>query len=199
LSLLAAYRNLPRAGRWGVVACLGLLAYFAVVEPVVTHLGRLNHEAKTRSAELVGFSRESQALGRTRSSVELGQKYFGEVAAPGDSASRVEVFNRRIAEVLERHGVRDSKTTARRSSMSKGPLLASLGNGAAVSREFSDLQFEATPEQVTAIVADLEKVPEVAGVSRVQLRRVDDESGSRLLRASISVETWVVQRRGGQS
>ena len=199
MSIASSFQGLPRAAKWAVAACLGLVGYFAVVEPVVVQFGKLSTQAKDRSTELASFSRESQAIGRSRSTVELGQKYFGEVAAPGDSASRVETFNRKITEVLDRHGVRDSKTTTRKSSMSKGPLLNSLGNGAAVTREFSDLQFEATPEQVTAIVSDLEKVAEVAGVSRVQLRRVDDESGSRLLRANISVETWVVQRRGGQS
>lgn len=197
--IVHAYRSLSRAGQWAVLAAIAIVGYFAVVEPAVELFGRWSLKAKETAADLKTFSREEKTGERALGGVALGLSYFGEVAPPGDSESRVEVFNRRIAEVLERHGIRESKTSGRKTSMAKGPLLNSLGTGAAVSREFSDIEFEATPEQVTAIVADLEKVPEVAGVSRVQLRRVDAEGAGRLLRANLSVETWVIQRKGGQS
>ncbi len=197
--LIRTYRGLPRASQWAVLAGIAVIGYFAVIEPAVELLGRWNLKAKETTADLKAFSREAQTGERALGGVAIGLSYFGEVAPPGDSESRVEVFNRRIAEVLERHGIRESKTSGRKTSMAKGPLLNSLGTGAAVTREFSDLEFEATPEQVTAIVADLERVPEVAGVSRVQLRRVDAEGGSRLLRANVSVETWVIQRKGTRS
>lgn len=199
MSLIASYRNLPRAGQWGVLACVGLIAYFAVIEPSVEFMGDLSRKADLRTEELASFSREGQTGERARANVAVGIAHFGEVAGPGDSDRRVEAFNRTVADILAGHGVKDTKATGRRSSMSKGPLLTALGTGAAVSREFSDLQFEATPEQVTGIIADLENAPEVAGVSRVQLRRVEGDSGARLLRVNLSVETWVIQRKGGQS
>ena len=196
MSLLTTFKQMPRAGQWTTLALVGLVAYFAVIEPTVEKIGKLGGRAESRRAELVAFEKEQQTGDNARSRVALGVSRYGEVLWPGDPESREAAFNRKIAEVLSRHGIKDQRATTRSSSLSKGPLLEAMGQGAAVSRQISDLQFEATPEQVSGIVADLERTPEVAAVSRVQLRRVDEQDRARLLRANISVETWVQTRAG---
>jgi hypothetical protein len=198
MNLSSAFSALPRAGRWAVAGSLVLIAYFAAVEPGLETLNRLSVSADKRRLELAAFSTDQRTGDDTAAAVALGISRYGEVAMPGDEETRIDAFNRRIADVLSRHGVKDQKATARRASLPKGPLLSALGAGAAITRHTSDLTFEATPEQISGIIADLEKTPEVAAVSRVQLRRVDEQERARLLRANISVETWFTARRGGQ-
>src|SRR5438876_420265 len=65
-----------------------------------------------------------------------------------------------------------------------------------VERRISEIQFDAAPEVVTEILADLERAPEVSAVSRVEMRRADREGASRQLHATIAAETWVVARKG---
>jgi hypothetical protein len=195
-SVLAAYRDLPRAGKWGVAAALALVAYFAVVEPVIEKSAELSLRAEQRTLELTSFQREQGTGEGARAALAVGISRYGEVAWPEEQGARVDAFNRRIADVLRRHGVTGQRTMTRTASMPRGPLLDALGPGAAVTRHTNDLQFDATPEQISAILAELEKSPEVAAVSRVHLRRNDEQERARLLRANISVETWVLARKG---
>jgi ribosome-associated toxin RatA of RatAB toxin-antitoxin module len=72
-----------------------------------------------------------------------------------------------------------------------------VGTDKRVERIVKELQITATPEQVIKLIADLEQLPTVATVSRVQIRKPsENEQEGRKVKADISVETWVVARKG---
>jgi hypothetical protein len=194
---IAYYRSLPRAARWSFWALAGLLAYFAMVEPLVNLYASMNRRAKDQSSLLVGFERSRRKADDAQASVATGVARFGEVAPPGDPDARPDAFSRKVAAVLTTHGIKDQKTTTRSSALGKGPLLESLGQGAQVMRYAIEVQFDGTPEQVAAIIADLEKTPEVAAVTKLQIRRLDEDH-SRTVHATISAETWLLSRKSGK-
>jgi hypothetical protein len=194
---IAYYRSLPRAARWSLWALAGVLAYFAAVEPLVDLYASLNRRVTERSALLVGFDRSRHKADDALASVATGIARFGEVAPPGDPDARPDAFGRKVAAVLTSHGIKDQKTTTRSSALGRGPLLDSLGQGAQVMRYAIEVQFDGTPEQVGAIIADLERTPEVAAVTKVQIRRLDEDR-SRTVHATISAETWLLSRKSGR-
>lgn len=192
-ALLARLRALPRAAQWGVWAALALVAYFAIVEPTLELRAAWASKADDKSQALVALARGT----REGDEVELGIRRFGVVKPPGDPRERADAFNRRINEVLKSHEVTDHTGTTRTISLTTGPLNSALdASGQRVDRFIREIQFEAAPETLAAVLADLERSPEVAAVSKVQVRK-SEEGGGRLLRATVSVEAWVLARKGG--
>jgi hypothetical protein len=184
------YRGLPRAGRWGLLALAGLLAYFGVVEPVVDKTGALNARAEARARAIA----EVRAGGAT-AAADLGLRQFGVVEPPGDPRERAVAFDRRVLEVLEKHSVERHTSNTKTAPLAPGPLLAALAPAnQKVDRRIREIQFETTPETLAAVIADLERIPEVAAVSRVQIRKADD--GGRTLRATVAAEAWTLARKG---
>jgi hypothetical protein len=119
------------------------------------------------------------------------------VLPPGDPRERADAFNRRINEVLKSRGVTDHTGTTRTISLATGPVNTALdASGQRVDRFIRELQFEADPETLASVLADLDRSPEVAAISKVQARKAE-EGGGRLLRATVSVEAWVLARKGG--
>ncbi len=184
------YRGLPRAGRWGVWAGAGLLGYFAVVEPIMDKTNALNSRADAR-AQAIAEVRSGGGAG----AADLGLRRFGHVEPPGDPRERNVAFNRRVLEILETHALKDHASTTRNAPLNAGPLLTALApSHQKVERHIREVQFEATPETLAAVIADLERTPEVAAVSRVQIRK--PEGGGRIVRATIAAEAWSVQKKG---
>jgi hypothetical protein len=194
---LEYYRTLPRAARWSLIALAFVLAYFVVVEPALDRYNALQGRANKQAAVLVSFRATQQQAEAARAAVATGISRFGEVYPPGEPEARAEAFNRKVAEVLARHDIRNQRTTTRSAPLSRGPLVDSIGQGVLVMRLTNEIQFDGTPEQVSAVVADLEACPEVAGVSRVQVRRSDEER-ARAVRATIAAETWLLARKAVQ-
>ena len=60
-----------------------------------------------------------------------------------------------------------------------------------------DVSFSGTPAQVATILAELERVPEIALIGDIRLDRVDAR-GARLVSASRSPEVWGIVLKGGR-
>lgn len=188
--LIETFRSLPRWARWSAVAGAGLLGYFAVVEPTLDQVNALNSRASARADAI----REVRS-GSDGGADALGVRKHGRVSVPGDPRERAVAFDRRVLEILDRHDVKDHTSTTRVVPMSSGPLLAALAaSDQRVDRRVREIQFEASPEALSAVLSDLEQAPEVAAVSRVQVRKGD--ASGRTLRASVSAEAWILSRKG---
>lgn len=210
--LTARYASLPRAARWLLLGGVAIAAYFAVVEPVLDATARLNAECSAKMARLDSAARDRAADGSVESDVKLGVQRYGMVAMPGAGKDRSEALNRRIAQVLMAHSVRDVTTTVKETPLSGSTLARELGTSGdggtdlRVDRLVTELQFEASPETVAAVVADLERSPEITAVSRLQLRKAAGGTGgggngakvasSRLVKAVVAAEAWQTVRKG---
>lgn len=197
-ALVQRFRTLPRAARWAVFAGAILVAYFAVVEPVIDRINTTASRADDRESALVALAKDP--IGAQSSEVALGVRKFGAVELPGDPEVRSVAFNRRVVEVLSKHRIRNDTSTTRTMPLGAGPLKSAYTEEERIDRLVREVQFSATPEELAAVIADLESSPEVAAVSRVQLRRGDNQdTAARQLKVTLAVETWVVNRRGGRA
>lgn len=198
--LVERFRSLPRAARWLAWGGAGLVVYFAFVQPTVDLILSLNGRAAGARSELGSEGREREAREQAGAQVRAGMGLYGKVAFPGEPAERSEAFNRKVNEVLSRHSIKGDRRVTRAAPLEAGPLDTVAGQNRRIERLIMDIQFDASPEQVSAVLADLESTPEVAAVSRIQLRReagADAGAGSRSLRVNLSVEAWLLARREG--
>ncbi len=186
-------KSLPRAARWGLIALVAFGVYFLVVERVLDRINAAGSKADDRIGALLSLSHDPSQT----SDIDLGIRKFGVVALPGEAAARSVAFNRRVVEVLAKHKIKNSSTSGRTMPMAAGPLKDAYGEER-VERLVQEIQFDATPEDISAVIADLESSPEVAAVSRIQIRRGSKEdTAARLLKATIGVEAWVLGKRAG--
>lgn len=195
--LLASIQNLPRAARWGLVAALGVGVYFLAIEPILDSMNRYNGDADTKAATLASHAKSAAELKSDAEQIALGVSRYGDVEEPGDPEKRALEFNRAIDEVLDKNGVREHTSTTRTSPMGSGPLAARAGAEFRVDRLIKDIQFNSDPETAAAVVADLERSPVVATVSRLQIRQADSrDKAVRQVRVSLAVEAWMLARKG---
>lgn len=174
-----------------------VLAYFVVVERVIDRINAASARADDREIALAVLAKDP--IGAQSSEVALGVRKFGAVELPGDPEVRSVAFNRRVVEVLSKHKIRNDASTTRTMPLGNGPLKSAYTEEERIDRIVREVQFSATPEELAAVIADLESSPEVASVSRVQLRRGDNQdTAARQLKVTLAVETWVVNRRGGR-
>jgi hypothetical protein len=60
-----------------------------------------------------------------------------------------------------------------------------------------DIQFSAPPEVAGAVLADLERLPVLSTISRLQVRTADGkDKEARQVRVTMTVETWLQARKG---
>lgn len=205
MNLSDRFRELPRAGRWGVVAGGVLVFYFVVVEFALDQWSRWSAQADRQQAVLTEWTSGSRARSDDEAAVFNGRRVYGPAQFPGPDADRSQSLRGRIADVLKKHGIREYDERGRDLLLGQGPLASAVGSGARVRRIVRDISFECTPETMSDILADLEGSPEVSAVSRVFIRK-GVGSGSRNASANarnvgvtMSVEAWAVAREGGAS
>jgi hypothetical protein len=200
--LIAQFRALPRAARWALAATLAILAYFVVVEPTLDATNRLT----ARNDQLAAGLKQEAALKAADSpqgrAIADGQRSFGQPLLPTDKAATPDAIHRVVDAVLTRHGVTKRTKNERQIPIQGDNLTALLGPDAqrlTVDRLVLDVTFEATPETVAAIVAELEQAKEITAVARVEMRKAEAGRGAaaepapgRFVKATISPESWIV-------
>lgn len=202
-TLLQKYASLPRAGKWLVWTLVLVVVYFGVVEPVLTITAQSKSHADTLAA---GLARE-QALTSQDSEqgriLEDGRRSFGEPYLPEDPANRPEALHNAVDAILQKHNIGNrvkNERHVRMASDEASQLLGALAATSTVERLILDITFEASPDTVHSILAELEQAREVAAISRVEIRRPDvgggrgapPSSGTKTVKATISPEAWIV-------
>lgn len=191
MTLAERYRSLPRAARWGLIAVGVIIAYFAAIEPALDRINKVRAKVGTKEAILASYERDQDKLRMAYNEIGAGLTRYGDVSFEfaDRSDARATEFNKTVAAILKKHGVSQSTTTARPATLGTGPLQDAVGQGYRVERLINEYQFEAEPEVVTAVLADLERSPLVSAVSRIQVRKGDAKEG-RKVRAVIAAELW---------
>lgn len=194
-SLLARLSTLPRVVRWALLAALALVAYFAVVEPVLDLTNTYNSRADKREAELRTYANQRTQRQAAENTIVLGVSRYGNVTPPGPAAARSQAFNMLITKVLDEQGISDPSVNTKDQPMQGGPLTAVAAADERLERLVSDIKFDGTPEQIMGVIAALEKSSDVSVISRVQISPGSADKSERLLKASIAVEAWQVQKK----
>ena len=112
----------------------------------------------------------------------------------GATALKPEAFSRIINTILENNKVTPNNINEHPPVRLSGDAATALG--VPINRIIIEFSFEASPETVAAVLAELERTPEVAAVSRVKIDRSGVRGGAndddRLVRATLSPEAWIV-------
>jgi hypothetical protein len=198
-TLRARWSALPRAGRWGLLFALFLALYFGVIERAVDMYVRYAGRADADQAQLIRFEQASDQVLRAAQQTNLGLRTFGVVDEPADSEVRQEELNRAIDQILRRNGVEGHTSTTRTVPMGKARLSELVPANTRLERLSKTIDFSAHPGAVAGVIADLEQTPAVATISAVTLKTADSrDRPGRLLSATITIEAWVLARKGAQ-
>lgn len=191
---------LPRSVKWGVIAVGVIALYFGAVEGALESMGKWNARADNRQAELRKFERARSERKDTDKAATESVKVFGEVGSPADAATRSQELNQKVQAALDAGGIKRPTITSRSVLVpASSPLSRQFGTDHRVERLVSEIVFDAEPEQVAKVVADLEQVPEVARVSRLQVKQKSgDSEGGRQVSATIWVEAWQLNQKAGR-
>lgn len=197
--LINSIKALPRAGKWGLAALAGLAAYFLIVEPSVAKAVALADKATRKETVLQSWSDRKGPRELEESTVNLGSRIYGDVAFPKPEAEGSPATLTKIAAVLKKQGVREYDVRER-PLLLKSPTLIAAAGGVQIKRVVRDLTFECKPEVLSALLAELEKSPEVASVSRLSIgpagtgRAGSANVRGKVIKVTVSVESWVQAR-----
>jgi hypothetical protein len=196
-SLLDRYGALPRSMRWLSWLVALLVGYFAVVEPLLDWRNTLEARADALAASLAREQELNSSSSSAGSTIAVSRAMFGVPLLPGPDAARKQAFSARVNAIFRDHHV-TPRITERQTPVRDSQAASLVDPEYRVERLVLDLSFEAPPETVTAILAELEKSEEVSAVGRLSVRKATEgqrpgarEAPSRVVRAQISVETWL--------
>ena len=193
--IVRRFLELPRAARWLVAFGLAMVAYFAIVEPVIDVTLRIGERADRQRQKLEAYDRRLDLVSRESTELALGLRRFGDVAMPGAPERRPGELNARIAQILRANDVSGHTTRASAGTLRPGPLSEITGEGGRIGTRVTEIQFTASPEQVVRVLADLEQSPVVAAITAVDLAPADDRR-TRTVEATITAEAWTLPERG---
>lgn len=202
--LLVRYRALPRAMRWALWALAIVVIYLTVLDPyVIGKAAQLHTKASETAASLEKLNKQaasSQWQDAVNSVTKFGEAALSDVDATGQGGDESHVaFNARITAVMQGHKIANYQKNNRLVAMGEGPLKRSINIASEqVDRVQAEIKFDASPETFAAVLADLEKAPEVSAISEVDVRRAERDASNRMLQVTIKAETWSITRKGGR-
>ncbi|MFN9992379.1 MAG: hypothetical protein ACK54H_03455 [Phycisphaerales bacterium] len=195
--LIERWKQQPRSMQWAILAALGLAAFYGLVDPLLEATEKVKSRADAKAAMLDQYQQNRQALETADKTVALGVSRLGNIEMPIESESRAVDFNSMIDDVLSRQDLGDRSSTSRTVPLGNNSALAGVIDASLkVDRLVTELQLTGQPEAIAQIIADLERNPLVTTISRVQMRKAEGRDSGRNIRASISVETWVLSKKG---
>jgi hypothetical protein len=193
-----SFSALPRAAKWALTGLVVVALYFLVIERMMDLINVINGKADISANTLSKFAASSEPQKHALETLKLGFRTFGDVDFPADQAARTGAFNSTVDRILKEQRVSNAKSRTKNAPLGQGPLANKLGSDQRVERVVRDIEFDATPEAITQVIADLERSPVVATVSKVQIRSVDTkDKSSRQLHAALTAEAWVLGLKKG--
>lgn len=195
MSLSERWRGLPRSMRWLVLAGAVVVGYLGVVDPMLAARQEANVSADRSAARLQEFARQSNRLQGAGAEIARGTSRFGAVGVPGRDSGTVSAASRKIREALTDRGIEEWNIQTQRASELPRVLEDLLEDE---SDELQRVTFNVTltdePEVVVAVLSEIERMPEVTTIGRLEIRRASGEEGR--VTATLYPETWTIVRRG---
>lgn len=191
------WANATNAVRMVVAFLVCMVVYFLIIESSLDAYNRIATRADGKQSQIVQASSGGDALKKASTGVGLGVLHYGQVRFPGDPQSTPLEFNRVVTGILDRHQIANRTASTRTGSLrADSPLAKAISKDDKIDRIIQDLQFDATPEAAVAVIADLEREPIVANISRIQIRKDAGRGGQAgTVRVSMAVEAWVRVRK----
>jgi hypothetical protein len=210
-ALFYRYRALPRSGRWLIIFGLFVVAYFAVLEPVMERTGHYKSQADGLARSLGEKAQIRGKIADNAGVIEQLTGLFGRPTPPADRSRRSSALEKRINTIFSEHQVSNQRTTYREPvALTTEAPRALAGPKDRLERLAAELTFETDIPTLMAILTQLEQSPEVSGVTKISIRKVAPSGRSREkdgpVQVNLTAETWIVTpastsrpSRGGES
>lgn len=190
MTLGERFLGLPRAMQWSVIALVAFLLYFVVLEPALIWKSELDENIAAADIVLTELQEQVKDREADLSSYERGLSRHGEVLPPrplSEVSSKVFDLWEQIS--LEFDSVTGLRLQTGEAGFSGDSLPGTLvPPGASLVAVRFTANFEATPEDVIAIVRQLEASPLIHSVSSLRIRL--NTADERMLSAQIETESW---------
>lgn len=185
-AIIAQYESLPRAGKWLIIFLGVLIAYFAIVEPVMNLTDRFNNEADKAA---IAIDRYADTDSDDAGIIRTGQQRWGAVSPPGRDESAVLDAKVDITKVLEKYNLTRQVNITQRQSQKVRTDRANAN--VSYTRGPIEIKFTAKPHIATEVLAQIEALPSVAQVAQVRLRKLTDRPE---VEATFVADAWYSEK-----
>lgn len=191
------FNELPRAARWAIIGTVTIVALLMYTDYLWKFADQWNSEADSIRAQVRQAASTNSELDGGRSMEDLISG-IGVVEKPADEAKANEALTETVNAIIKRHAVSKDDFKIRRPARLPTGTLEKIvrGSNKRVEKLTGELRFEASSENMLAIIAELESSPDIESVSHVRLNKL---SGRGKLSVQLQVEAWIlasVTRRG---
>ncbi|MFG0328663.1 MAG: hypothetical protein ACF8PN_02085 [Phycisphaerales bacterium] len=177
---IARYQQWPRVYRWILWTVVLVVGYFGVAEPLI--IGARS-DYQSGDALVQEIHKLSSIEEHTLRKIDQGRELFGPVelaSAQGGKRELLDTVRRVLREydiepTLESRGETQIKSNNALLEITKAPV---------------EVQFFASPDVLTSVLADLEGEQRVARISSLRIRRERDQPN---LNVTMIVEAWLKQ------
>lgn len=191
-TIFERFRQLPPVVQWGAYIVLGIVVFLVWSD----HLAPLSRDYKDQADRIaadVRTVRDTEALQgqiRQQRDVILG---IGPVLTPRPAAVGELALSHAVNEVVGKYNVSNFSFGTRNLQAMRAGALPGLTGTMRAHMLTAELKFNATPEMVIEIIADLEARPEIDLIQSVRMTRM----AGRRVSAIIFLEAWVLPTDGG--
>ncbi len=184
------FRQLPRAIQWAAYAAAGMILFIGVSDYVWPLAEDWNQKA-ARIELKVQSVREGQKIADHLLSMRNPVVAHGKIQIPDQADEGGPALDAAVAAVMNRHSIRH--TYDRRAPVTLKGSLATIRGGQNAAQSISaELRFEASPEDATAVIAELESSADIEAISNVRITRI---TGARRLKVQLTLEAWVFSNK----
>jgi hypothetical protein len=202
----ASWKSIPRAAKWLVGLVLFLLSYFLVIEPAVTHAAKWNDDAAALQRTLSDRAAKKGNIENNAADLDRAMVALGRPKPPEKRSDPVAALDRAVRRVLSNHSVTPKRSVNkapepvfRAKDTSRLDRSASELAGK-LDRYAIELSLECDTVTLLAVLKDMEKSPDITGVSRLSVRRIVENTGPKAPKSEVSMlsvtlapELWVIR------
>lgn len=186
------FRQWPRAMQWAALAAVAIAFFFlwdSVLSDYTDRVARAADGIETQAVEV----RRAGDIARDLQMVGEVVQGIGPVAKPKDAAKGTRELQDAINEILKKHPVSNQDFDLRTKGRLPPGTLANV-TSRRLDRLTVDLKFLSSPEDATAIIAELESSPVIASVNSVRIVK----DANRKVKVNLTIESWVESSDAGR-
>ncbi len=184
------FRQLPRAIQWAAYFAAGTFLFISVNDYVWPLAEDWNQQADRIEMQFQSV-RDGQKIADHLLSMRNPLVAHGEIRIPDQAGEGGPALDAAVTAVMNRHSIRH--TYDRRAPVTLKGSLATITEGRGEPQSISaELRFEASPEDATTVIAQLESSADIEAISNVRITRI---TGARRLKVQLTLEAWVFSRK----
>jgi len=189
------YQSWSRPMRFFLWVAIVLIAYFGIISPAFSAAARFRNSADADEQKMVEISRSAA---RHRSVITTARKQWGNLALPekgtGESGAALQKV---ITSVLNKHDIRSGitikdigtedlqgATSTKRTSRNRN---RAAPDTLTLHQTKTQVLFTASPDVLSAVLAELEKNPKVTAIQRVSITA---DTRRPVLTVTLVVQSW---------